>query len=52
MPSLRISGEDVPPFDATYRVRHRPEHRVGARFEAVVDPTDNLFGLEPVLDPR
>ncbi|XVS66148.1 hypothetical protein ACQPYE_08855 [Actinosynnema sp. CA-299493] len=50
--SLRVGGDDVPPFDATYRVRHRPDHRVGARFEAVVDPTDNLFALKPVLDPR
>ncbi|MEU4448667.1 hypothetical protein AB0K14_39865 [Actinosynnema sp. NPDC050801] len=50
--SLRISGDDVRPFDATYRGRHRPEHRVGARFDAVVDPTDNLFSLKPVLGPR
>ncbi|MCC8244677.1 hypothetical protein [Saccharothrix luteola] len=50
--SLRIGGDDVPPFDATYRGRHRPDHRVGARFDAVVDPTDNLFALEPRLGPR
>jgi hypothetical protein len=50
--SLRISGHAVPPFDATYRGRHRPEDRVGARFEAVVDPTDNLFALDPGLGPR
>ena len=50
--SLRISGDDVPPFDATYRGRRRPDHRVGARFDAVVDPTDNLFALKPGLRPR
>jgi hypothetical protein len=50
--SLRISGDAVPPFDATYRGRHRPDHRVGARFDAVVDPTDNLFALDPGLGPR
>lgn len=50
--SLRVSGVDVPPFEATYRSRHRPDHRVGARFEAVVDPTDNLFALDSGLGPR
>ncbi|MER5266060.1 hypothetical protein ABTZ99_28630 [Actinosynnema sp. NPDC002837] len=49
---LRISGDDVPPFDATYRGRHRPDHRVGAGFDAVVDPPDDLFALKPGLGPR
>ncbi len=49
---LRISGDDIPAFDATYRCEHEPGHRVGAHFTAVVDPSDNLFTLDPVDGPR
>jgi hypothetical protein len=43
---LRISGDDVPEFQAVYRTDHdKKMYRVGARFKAVVDPTDNLFTL-------
>lgn len=46
---LRISGEDVPEFDAVYREDHdQKAHVVGARFKAVVDPSDNLFTLKPL----
>ncbi|MCX5346006.1 hypothetical protein [Streptomyces atratus] len=43
--SLRISGADVPSFDAIYRCNHQERFQVGARFTAVVDPSDNLFTL-------
>jgi hypothetical protein len=42
---LRISGDDVPPFVATYRGRPDPEYRVGGLLYATVDPADNLFTL-------
>jgi len=42
---LRISGEGVPPFEATYRGDPDPEHRLGALLYATVDPADNLFTL-------
>jgi hypothetical protein len=42
---LRISGDDVPPFEATYRGNSAPEFRAGARLYATVDPVDNLFTL-------
>lgn len=42
---LRISGEDVPPFEATYRGDKDPALRPGARLYATVDPADNLFTL-------
>lgn len=42
---LRVSGPGVPPFDAAYRCLDRPSLRVGARLDAVVDPSDNLFTL-------
>ncbi|WP_433263580.1 hypothetical protein ACQPZF_32610 [Actinosynnema sp. CS-041913] len=46
--SLRISGDDVPPFSATYRCRPEPGFKVGARIKAVVDPFDNLFTLKRI----
>ncbi|MGW8850787.1 hypothetical protein ACWGNE_23800 [Streptomyces xiamenensis] len=45
---LRISGTDVPEFVASYRTDHAPHFRTGARFHAVVDPSDNLFTLRPL----
>jgi len=46
---LRISGEDVPEFRAVYRDDHDEQaYVVGARFKAVVDPSDNLFTLRPL----
>ncbi|MFT7837872.1 hypothetical protein Q5530_17185 [Saccharothrix sp. BKS2] len=42
---LRISGDDVPPFEATYRGSADPEFRPGALLHATVDPADNLFVL-------
>ncbi|MFD5895162.1 hypothetical protein [Streptomyces sp. NPDC060366] len=46
--TLRISGADVPAFEAAYRCDHEDRFRVGASFEAVVDPSDNLFTLIPL----
>ncbi|MEV0775106.1 hypothetical protein [Streptomyces sp. NPDC050428] len=46
--TLRISGTDVPSFEATYRCDHEERFRVGASFKAVVDPSDNLFTLVPL----
>ncbi|GAA1288566.1 hypothetical protein GCM10009634_38690 [Saccharothrix xinjiangensis] len=43
---LRISGDDVPPFEATHRGSAEPEFRLGALLYATVDPTDNLFALK------
>jgi hypothetical protein len=43
--TLRISGEGVPAFEATYRCTNEPALRVGAQLDATVDPTDNLFTL-------
>lgn len=48
---LRISGDDVPPFEATHRGSTDPEHRVGALLHATVDPTDNLFTLKRLHRP-
>jgi len=46
---LRISGEDVPEFRAVCTETHDPKaYVVGARFHAVVDPSDNLFALRPL----
>ncbi|KQV76172.1 hypothetical protein ASC61_14830 [Aeromicrobium sp. Root344] len=45
---LRISGEDVPGFRAVYRDDHDKAYVVGAKFNAVVDPSDNLFTLRPL----
>ncbi|WUH92123.1 hypothetical protein OG900_19755 [Streptomyces sp. NBC_00433] len=45
---LRISGEGVPDFEATYRCDHEDRFTVGTRFVAVVDPSDNLFTLKPL----
>jgi hypothetical protein len=42
---LRISGDGVPPFAATYRGRPDEEYRPGGRLYATVDPADNLFTL-------
>jgi hypothetical protein len=43
---LRISGDDVPEFRAVYRDDHdKNAYKIGARFKAVVDPSDNLFTL-------
>lgn len=42
---LRISGDGVSPFAATYRGRPDPEYRVGGLLYATVDPADNLFTL-------
>lgn len=46
--TLRISGVDVPSFDATYRCNYEERFQVGARVPAVVDPADNLFTLRRV----
>lgn len=47
--TLRISGDDVPEFHAVYRVDHDKKlYRVGGRYKAVVDPSDNLFTLRPL----
>jgi hypothetical protein len=46
---LRISGDDVPEFRAVYKETHDTKaYVVGARFNAVVDPSDNLFTLRPL----
>ncbi|KAA1399822.1 hypothetical protein [Aeromicrobium ginsengisoli] len=46
---LRISGKDVPEFRAVNRDDHdKKAYVVGARFKAVVDPSDNLFTLRPL----
>jgi hypothetical protein len=42
---LRISDDDVPPFEATYRGNAQSDLRPGALLHATVDPTDNLFVL-------
>jgi hypothetical protein len=43
---LKISGEDVPEFHAVHRDAHdKKTYVIGARFKAVVDPSDNLFTL-------
>lgn len=44
--SLRISGDGVPLFEATYRCPKERRFQVGARFIAIVDPSDNLFTLK------
>lgn len=46
--SLRISGDEVPSFEATYRGDADPDFRPGARLYATVDPADNLFTLRPL----
>ncbi|WP_344771524.1 hypothetical protein [Aeromicrobium panaciterrae] len=47
--TLRIRGDDVPEFEAVYRVDHNKElYRVGAHFAAIVDPADNLFTLQQI----
>jgi hypothetical protein len=46
--SLRISGDEVPPFETTYRGDADPDFRPGARLHATVDPADNLFTLRPL----
>lgn len=44
---LRIAGDGVPSFEAVCRMDHdKKTHRVGARFKAIVDPSDNLFTLQ------
>ena len=45
---LRISGTEVPAFEATYRGDAEPSLRPGARLHATVDPADNLFTLRPL----
>lgn len=50
--TLRISGADVPSFGATYRCDHDARFKAGARFLAVVDPSDNLFTLRPLRTAR
>lgn len=42
---LRVSGDHVPPFEASYRGDPGEEFRVGALLYATVDPDDNLFTL-------
>jgi hypothetical protein len=42
---LRISGADVPAFEANYRCDREPVYQVGVRWKATVDPADNLFTL-------
>ncbi|MFJ4903267.1 MULTISPECIES: hypothetical protein [unclassified Streptomyces] len=38
----------TPPFEAGYPCDHEERYRVGARFKAVVDPSDNPFTLKPL----
>lgn len=45
---LRIGGDDVPPFEATYRCPYEPILEVGAQLDATVDPSDNLFTLKEI----
>lgn len=47
---LRISGERVPPFEGAYRSDNEAVLQVGARLEAVVDPSENLFALRRLDD--
>lgn len=49
--SLRVSGDGVPPFEATYRGAKDPEFRPGALLHATVDPADNLFTLGHLPPP-
>ncbi|MFK0318051.1 hypothetical protein OG693_21440 [Streptomyces sp. NBC_01259] len=37
-----------PPSEAGYPCDQEERYRVGARFKAVVDPSDNLFTLRPL----
>lgn len=44
---LMISGEGVPSFPAICRMDYdKHAHHEGARFRALVDPSDNLFTLQ------
>lgn len=44
---LTISGEGVPSFPAICRMDYdKHAHREGAKFVAIVDPSDNLFTLQ------
>ncbi|MEU3616429.1 hypothetical protein ABZ725_29575 [Streptomyces sp. NPDC006872] len=43
--TLRISGADVPSFEAAYRGDYEERFQVGARFSAVVDPSETSFTL-------
>lgn len=44
---LTISGEGVPSFPAICRMDYdKHAHREGAKFTAIVDPSDNLFTLQ------
>lgn len=49
---LRISGDDVPAFEATYRGDAQPEFRSGVRLRATVDPADNLFTVRRLPNRR
>lgn len=50
---LQIASDGVPPFQAIYRTDQEiKRYVVGARFKAVVDPSDNLFTLKPLPAPR
>ncbi|PSK82250.1 hypothetical protein CLV63_14320 [Murinocardiopsis flavida] len=42
---LRISGDEVPVFTASYRGDQTAAFRVGTLLDAVVDPSDNLYTL-------
>lgn len=46
--TVRITGPDVPPFEAPYSCDYDERFRAGAHFKAVVDPSDNLFTLRPL----
>jgi hypothetical protein len=50
--SLRISGTDVPPFEAEYCTTAHPRFAAGTHLDAIVDPADNLFTLDPVKPQR
>lgn len=50
--TLRISGDDVPPFEARYRCPLEKRNVVGVRLHATVDPADNLFTLQPLRGAR
>lgn len=47
---LRISGPDVPPFEAQYRCSMNPSFTPGRLLTAVVDPDDGTFLIREVED--
>ncbi|KXK59933.1 hypothetical protein AWW66_21665 [Micromonospora rosaria] len=45
--SLLISGPGFEPFESTSQCKDDPALTVGARLNAVVDPTDRLYAIVP-----